>query len=163
MKSINCISATAGRARGLDDRRFRDRRVDHAGFAESLLEALGDLERAAIRADVLAQHEDAIVALHLLPQALAQRLEKGDFGHHNPRNQSRGAASGYAYTPGKAVSGGGNGSLTQASVAWSISALVARSISVSSDSSAQPWSSNSLMNRSTGSLSRAQRSISSFG
>ena len=35
---------------------------------ELLLEALGDLEGAAVDADVLADHEHAPVALHLLPE-----------------------------------------------------------------------------------------------
>jgi len=51
---MNCISAT-GRmpseppGGGADDRRLRDRRIDDAGVAELLGEALGDLERTAVR------------------------------------------------------------------------------------------------------------------
>ena len=44
-------------------------------------QALGDLERAAVRADVLAEAEDVRVALHLLEERLADRLEIGDLGH----------------------------------------------------------------------------------
>src|SRR5439155_25974769 len=38
-------------------------------------EPLGDLERAAVLADVLAHHEDGLVALHLLPQGFCDRDE----------------------------------------------------------------------------------------
>ena len=44
-------------------------------------QAVGDLERAAVRADVLADAEDVRVALHLLEQRLADRLEIGDLSH----------------------------------------------------------------------------------
>src|SRR5204863_283204 len=58
--------------RGADDRRFRDRRVDHALLAELLREPFGDLEGTAVCPDVLTKNEDAGVALHLLPQPLSQ-------------------------------------------------------------------------------------------
>src|SRR5205807_167727 len=82
-----------------DDRGFGDRRVDHALGAEPLREAFRDLERAAVQAHVLPQNEDAVVALHLLPQPLAQRLVIGDFGHQRLRIQRRSAARGFACTP----------------------------------------------------------------
>ena len=66
-----------GAGRAGDDRRLRERRVDHAPGAELLLEAERHLERAAVDADVLAEHEDALVAAHLLPEAVADRLEIG--------------------------------------------------------------------------------------
>src|SRR5216683_485738 len=52
---------------GADDRRLRDRRIDDAGVAELLGEALGDLERTAVRPDVFPQNEDGGIALHLFP------------------------------------------------------------------------------------------------
>ena len=42
-----------------EDRGLGERHVDHPPGAELLLEALRDLERAAVDADVLAQHEHA--------------------------------------------------------------------------------------------------------
>ena len=70
-----------GAGRAADDRRLRERRVDHAPGAELLLEALRHLERAAVDADVLADQEDALVVLHLLAEAVADRLEVGLLGH----------------------------------------------------------------------------------
>ena len=67
--------------RGADDRRLGDRRVDHPRLAELREQAVGDLERAAVRADVLAEDEDVRVALHLLEERLADRLEIGDLSH----------------------------------------------------------------------------------
>src|SRR5207244_12029752 len=95
---------------GADDRRLRDRRVDHPLLAELLGEAFRDLERPTVAPHVFAQDEDALVALHLLPQPLAQRLEIGDFGHHTLRNHSRSAAGGSPYTSASADSGPGAGS-----------------------------------------------------
>ena len=45
--------------------------------AEVVDEPLGDLERAAVGADVLAEHVHALVALHLLPQRLGDRDQVG--------------------------------------------------------------------------------------
>ena len=50
-------------------------------LAELVEQAFGDLERAAVCADVLAEAEDVRVALHLLEQRFANRLEIGDLGH----------------------------------------------------------------------------------
>src|SRR6266568_5452966 len=121
---------------GADDGCLRDRRVDDACLAELLGEALGDLERAAIRPNVLTQDENARVALHLLPQPLPQRFEVGDVGHQRLRYQCRCTAAGSAYTPPSADSPGGSGSSMQASVAWSISSFTPSSIVFSSPSSA---------------------------
>ena len=44
-------------------------------------QSFGDLERAAVGADVLAEAEDVLVALHLLEQRLANRLEIRDLSH----------------------------------------------------------------------------------
>ena len=64
-----------------DDRRLGERRVDHAPGAELLLEAERHLERAAVDADVLADHEDALVAPHLLAEPVGDRLQIGLLGH----------------------------------------------------------------------------------
>src|SRR3954469_6274212 len=60
---------------GADDRALGERGIQHALRAELLVEAVGDLERATKRADVLAQAEDRRVAAHLLPQSLRDRLQ----------------------------------------------------------------------------------------
>ena len=81
MKSMNCISATGRRpiiaapiaAPTIAD--SRDRRVDDALRAEPLEQAGGDPKRAAVDADVLAQDEDPLVALHLLPERVVDRLD----------------------------------------------------------------------------------------
>ena len=54
--------------RRADDRGLGDRRVDDALLAELAEQAVGHLEGAAVDADVLAQEEDALVALHLLEE-----------------------------------------------------------------------------------------------
>ena len=65
-----------------DDRRLRERRVDDAPRPELLLEAERHLERAAVDADVLADDEHALVALHLLAQTVGDRLEIRLLGHY---------------------------------------------------------------------------------
>src|SRR5438128_469117 len=72
------VGRPGGRA---DDRRFGDGRVDDACLAELLGKTLRHLERAAVRPYVLPQNEDAGVALHLFPQALAQGFEIGHLDH----------------------------------------------------------------------------------
>ena len=59
-----------------------ERRVDHAPRPELLLEAERDLEGAAVDADVLADHEHALVAPHLLAEAVGDRLQVGLLGHY---------------------------------------------------------------------------------
>ena len=54
----------AGRA---DDGALGDRRVDDALFAELFEKAVGHLKGATINANVFAEDEDALVALHLFP------------------------------------------------------------------------------------------------
>src|SRR6185437_9520134 len=66
---------------GAGDGRLGQRRVDHAPLAELLLEALGDLEGAAVDADVLADHEDPVVAAHLLAQTVGDGLEVRLYSH----------------------------------------------------------------------------------
>src|SRR5712664_577880 len=100
-----------------DDCRFGDGRVDHARLTEPLGESFRDFERPAVETDVFAEDENALVALHLLPESLAQRLEKSDFSHHSALNQSLSATGGSTNTPGSALSASGKGSSTQASVA----------------------------------------------
>ena len=79
MKSAYWNSATgrrpsiAGPDRHADDRLFRDGGVHHPLRPEAIDESLRDLEGAAVHADVLAEHEHAIVALHLLPERLRDR------------------------------------------------------------------------------------------
>ncbi len=51
-----------------DDRVLRDRRVANTALVELLQQTVGDLERAAEHADVLAQQQHALVALQLLAQ-----------------------------------------------------------------------------------------------
>ena len=71
-----------GAGAAADDRRLGERRVDHAPRAELLLEAERDLEGAAVDADVLADHEHALVAAHLLAEAVRDRLQVGHLGHY---------------------------------------------------------------------------------
>ena len=104
----------AGRAG--DDRRLRERHVDHAPGTELLLEAVGHLERAAVDADVLAEHEHALVAPHLLPEPVADRLEVGLLGHYLWWGVS--SSSGVAKTPSSSVAGSGSG---DSSARWSAS------------------------------------------
>jgi hypothetical protein len=49
-----------------------------------LNEPFGDLERAAVLADVLSQNEDALVARHFFEERLPNRLEIRD-GCHDQR------------------------------------------------------------------------------
>src|SRR5215813_13183229 len=58
-----------------------DRRVDHAGGAEFLQQALRHLVGALILRDLLAHHEDGLVAAHLLRHGVAQRLAHGHGDH----------------------------------------------------------------------------------
>ncbi len=58
---------------------------DDAIRTEPLLQAIRHAEHAAIHADILAQHDDALVGRHLLHQGRADRLDKVKFGHVNLR------------------------------------------------------------------------------
>src|SRR3954454_12233929 len=84
--------ARGGRAgRRAHDRRLADRRVEDA-VGEPRVEALGDAEhaapgvvvarRAGAADDVLAEDDDRLVALHLLPERLVDRLLEGDVPSH---------------------------------------------------------------------------------
>src|SRR5206468_7146551 len=106
-----------GRAgRAAEDRGLRERGVEDAPRPELLLEAERDLERAAVDADVLADHEDALVAPHLLAEAVADRLEVRPFGHYLWWGVSR--SSGVAKTPSVSDEGSGSG---DSSARWSAS------------------------------------------
>jgi len=63
------------------DGRLRNRSIDDALGAKAINESVGDFERATVDTDVFADTEDARVALHLLPDTLADGFEVGDHGH----------------------------------------------------------------------------------
>ncbi len=50
-------------------------------MSELLLKAQRHLEGTAVHPDVLADHEDALVAAHLGAQPVGDRLEVGQLGH----------------------------------------------------------------------------------
>jgi hypothetical protein len=64
-----------------DDRRLRQRRVDHPVRAELGEQSLGGAEDAAARPHVLAGEDDARVAAHLLGQGVTDGLEDVLGGH----------------------------------------------------------------------------------
>ena len=66
---------------GADDRGLRERAVDDALGAEFTLQIVGHAEDAAVDADVLAQDEHVLVAVHLLEERLVQRLDHVQLGH----------------------------------------------------------------------------------
>ena len=70
-----------GAGAAADDRRLREGRVDDAPGPELLLEAERDLEGSAVDADVLADHEHALVAAHLGAEPVRDRLEVGHLSH----------------------------------------------------------------------------------
>ena len=83
MKSANCISAI-GRMPIMrrancrtDNCGFRNGRIDDARFAEFLQQAGGDLECAAVDADVFAENEDVVVPFHFFGDSLADRFDVG--------------------------------------------------------------------------------------
>ena len=87
MKSMNCISATGRMPMYAAPIAAPTMAVSEIGVSmtraspKRSMQALGDLERAAVGADVLAEQEHALVARHLLEERLADRLEIGDDGH----------------------------------------------------------------------------------
>jgi hypothetical protein len=66
------------------DGRFRQRRVEHARLAEPRVQPIGGAEHATLSPHVLAQHEHAFVALHLLGDRGADRLDHPHLWH--PKN-----------------------------------------------------------------------------
>ena len=65
-----------GADRGPDDHRLGQRRVDHAVVAELGPQAVGGQEDAALLADVLAEHDDRLVAAHLVGERLADGVDE---------------------------------------------------------------------------------------
>src|SRR2546425_12759756 len=65
--------------RGADDGRFGQRAVDDALAPELAVQVLGDSEDAAVHADVLADDDDVLVALHLLEQRRLRALTMFSF------------------------------------------------------------------------------------
>src|SRR5690606_2027844 len=61
--------------------RLRQRRVHHPVRPEALLQAGGGAEYAAVDPDVLAQHHDAVVVLHLPGQRHGHGLDERDARH----------------------------------------------------------------------------------
>ena len=130
-----------GADRRADDHRLGQRRVDDPVVAELGPQAVGREEHAALLADVLAQHDDRLVAAHLLGHALADRLDErpdrhqcdsaaepwvwvGSCGWPAAVGCHGGGASlghGSAYTWSTAVNGSGSGSASAWSVASSTS------------------------------------------
>ena len=70
-----------GASRGPDDGRLGNRGVDDSLGAEFRVQPLRNLERATINADVLAETEHVLVAIHFLEKSFANRLEVGDLRH----------------------------------------------------------------------------------
>jgi hypothetical protein len=73
---------------GADDRRLRDRRVEHARIAELVEEPVGDAEDTAVVADVLAEQDDPFVASHLGGQRVVDGREHRH-GRHEMSPSSR--------------------------------------------------------------------------
>jgi hypothetical protein len=67
---------TAGRMKSANDTRLRQRRVHHALRPELVAQPLRRAEDAA-PLDILAEDEDALIALHLLLETVADRLQDG--------------------------------------------------------------------------------------
>ena len=105
--------------RGADDAALGERRVDDAVVAELVPEALGDAEDAADLAHVLAEHDDAIVAPHLVAEGVVDRLDHVHLGHvAAPATAARAASrcsrrcqGALAYTSSNSVSTPGRRSL----------------------------------------------------
>jgi hypothetical protein len=64
-----------------DDRGFGDGRVDDSLGAEAVNETIRNFESSTVDADVFAETEDGRVALHFLPDALADGFEVGEDRH----------------------------------------------------------------------------------
>ncbi len=69
--------------RNADDRRLRERGVEHTRLAEARVQAICGAEHAALLADVLTEDEDSLVALHLLGDGGTHRLDHPHLGHLN--------------------------------------------------------------------------------
>ena len=88
----------------------------HAHLAELVEQPLRDAERAAVRADVLAEHEHLRIAPHLFDERFADRFEVGEFFAHGAQ----------AYRSVTASSGFGSGAFIANSTASSIVDVDAR-------------------------------------
>src|SRR5690606_12330598 len=78
---------------GADDAGLRQRGVDDPGVAEVLLQAVGDPEDAAQRADVLAHDDDLVVVLHRLAQTGVEGLGQGHRRHDDTSSNDAAWAS----------------------------------------------------------------------
>src|SRR6266542_3366598 len=72
-----------------DARGLRERRVEHPLLAELVEEPGGDPEHPAPGADVLAEHHDAVVGLHLLLQRVVDGLDDVLLRHRPASSPSR--------------------------------------------------------------------------
>src|SRR5581483_2446480 len=125
----------------------------HAPRAELLLEAERDLEGAAVDADVLPDHEHALVAAHLPAEGVGDRLQVRELGHgsggwpgvevplacgrpvvHVGQWWGRYSSSGSAYTPSVSVAGSGSGDSTARRIASESTCLISAPISSASSS-----------------------------
>ena len=80
----------AGEADGRsDDDRLGQRHIDHALGAEALLQTLGGAEDAAVDADVLTEHDHALVGLQRGAERGADRLDHRHLGHQRGSLASR--------------------------------------------------------------------------
>src|SRR2546425_3593743 len=90
--------------RGADDGRFGQRAVDDALAPELAVQVLGDSEDAAVHADVLADDDDVLVALHLLEQRQVEGLDHVQFRHRLVLPWPRIGGGGCGSPPGGALS-----------------------------------------------------------
>ena len=63
---------------------FTQRRIDDTIASKSFLQSVGDAEDAAVEADVFAEDDDAIVALHLLRRARLMAPTMSSLGMFTP-------------------------------------------------------------------------------
>src|SRR5439155_6334760 len=129
------------------DRLLRDRGIADAARPEPVEETGSRLEHASGGADVLAEHEDAIVSLELLGERTGDALPERELRHAN--------------TSSKRSSGSGSLQATARSVASRTTASVRSLSSASSALDATPASVRSRSKRAVG--SRASHSSSSPG
>ncbi len=78
--------------RRADDRRFRDGHVEHPAGTEAVERTVGGAEDPAVRADVLAEQHDPLVARHLVEDGLADRREHGHARHETSSCSSSGSS-----------------------------------------------------------------------
>ena len=130
---ISAIGRKSGHRRahrGAQDRLLGNRRVAHPQRPELLVKPYRRLEDAARLRDVLAEEDDAVVALHFLRDAACDGVAISQFRHAQPPS---------AYTSVVSNSTGAGGDALQAAVAASTLRLLSASIA-SIVSSATPKS-----------------------